>query len=137
LRWKRRARSVRLNGPLLGPEPGALRPTAPRALALLKEADRLAAEQRFEEAAHVLLFRTIDDLESHRPRTVRPALTSREIAALEGLPQPARNAFVVIAELVEQSFFGERALGEREFAVCRGAYMTFAAPASWAAETPS
>jgi len=129
---RHRHKPYRLGGPSLGAEPPSLRPGERRVQALLEEADRLAAEQRFEEAAHVLLFRTIADLESRRPRAVRPALTSRDIAALGEIPPPARGAFAAIAELVERSFFGGRPVGAAEFATCRGAYLRFADPQSWA-----
>ncbi len=112
-------------------EPLSLRPTPQRAAALLEEADRLAGEQRFAEAAHVLLFRTIADLQGRRPRALRPALTSRDIAVLAELPPPARQAFGTIAERVEHSFFGGRALGAGDFSVCRAAYLAFASPQSW------
>jgi len=128
---RNRHKPYRPGGPSLGAEPPSLRPGAQRVLALLEEADRLAAEHRFEEAAHVLLFRTIADLESRRPRAVRPALTSRDIAALGEIPPPARGAFAAIAELVERSFFGGRPVGAAEFATCRGAYLRFADPQSW------
>jgi len=132
IKYRRRDQPYRLGGPNLGAEPTSLRPGAGRARALLEEADRLAAAQRFEEAAHVLLFRTIADLESRRPRAVRPALTSRDIAALGEIPPLARGAFAAIAELVERSFFGGRPVGAAEFATCRGAYLKFADPQSWA-----
>jgi hypothetical protein len=115
----------------------SLRPPARRARALLEEADALAAAGRFDEAAHVLLYRTIDDLEGRRPRAVRPALTSRDIAALEVIPPPARGAFAVIAEVVERSFFGGRRLDAGAFAACRQAYEAFVSPQSWAAGAPT
>jgi hypothetical protein len=124
----RRAPTTALNLPR-----NDLRPTPARARALLEEADRLAAEGRFDEAAHVLLYRTIDDLEGRRPHAVRPALTSRDIAALEVIPTPARTAFSVIAQAVEKSFFGARSLDEIGFVACRQAYQAFASPQSWAA----
>lgn len=117
---------------MLGPDPASLQPSAPRARALLEEADRLAAEQRYAEAAHVLLFRTIADLQARRPRALRPALTSRDIGRLEEIPLSARGAFDVIAQRVERSFFGGRALSAADFAACRNAYVNFASPASWA-----
>jgi hypothetical protein len=115
----------------------SLRPPARRARALLEEAYALAAAGRFDEAAHVLLYRTIDDLEGRRPRAVRPALTSRDIAALEVIPPPARGAFAVIAEVVERSFFGGRRLDAGAFAACRQAYEAFVSPQSWAAGAPT
>jgi hypothetical protein len=129
--WKRRG-SRRRKPARATAQPLDLRPSAQRAAALLEEADRLAAAQRFEEAAHALLFRTIADLETRRPRALRPALTSRDIAALAEIPAPARGAFATIAERVELSFFGGRSLGAGDFSVCRTAYLAFASPQSWA-----
>lgn len=107
-------------------------PEPETAKALLEDADRLAAEGRFEEAVHLLLFRSIDDLAGRRPEAVRPALTSRDIARIEAMPGPARSAFSRIAEAVEKSFFGGRPLGRSEFAECRRAYETFAFAEGWA-----
>jgi hypothetical protein len=137
VRYRRRFKPYRVGGPSLGADPASLQPTGARALALLEEADRLAAQQRFEEAAHVLLFRTIADVESRRPRAVRPALTSRDIAGLDQIPSRARDALAIIVERVEHGFFGGRPVGAAEFAACRGAYMTFADPQSWAAGAPA
>ena len=137
LRYRRRYQPYRIGGPSLGADPASLRPTGPQAQALLEEADRLAAQERFEEAAHVLLFRTIADVETRRPRAIRPALTSRDIAGLDQIPARARAALALIVERVEHGFFGGRPVGAAEFAACRGAYLTFADPQSWAAGAPA
>lgn len=108
------------------------RPDPVRARALLADADRLAAQGRFDEAAHVLLFRSIDDIEDRRPRLVRPALTARDIAALEAVPPAARTAFARIASAVETSLFGGRALDAAAFADARAAYEAFAFGEGWA-----
>lgn len=113
------------------PAPSDWRPEPEAARALLEEADRLAAAGRFGEAIHILLFRSIDDLAGRRPGLVRPALTARDIAALEQMPATARGAFARIAERVERSFFGGRAAGAEDFAHARGDYETFAFPESW------
>jgi hypothetical protein len=107
------------------PEPGQAR-------ALLEDADRLAADGRFDEAVHLLLFRSIDDITGRRPGLVRPALTSRDIASLDSMPAPARSAFGRIAEAVERSFFGGRTVGADEFALCRREYEAFAFSEGWA-----
>src|SRR6185436_91530 len=86
------------------------RPPIARAKALLAEADRLAAQGLYAEAVHVLLFRSIEDIDARRPRTLTPALTSRDILALKEIPATARRAFARIATMVEWSFFGGRAL---------------------------
>ncbi|MGZ3404186.1 MAG: DUF4129 domain-containing protein [Phenylobacterium sp.] len=107
------------------------RPEAATARALLEDADRLAATGRFNEAIHLLLFRSIEDLAGRRPGLVRPALTSRDIAGLEQMPAPARGAFGRIAEQVERSFFGGRAVSAEDFATARGDYETFAFSEGW------
>lgn len=107
------------------------RPEPSRARALLEEADRLAGEGRFEEAIHILLFRSIDDIAGRRPGAVKPALTSRDIVRLAAMPEDARIAFARIAEAVERTFFGGRPAGRDEFARCRSDYETFAFSAGW------
>lgn len=107
------------------------RPDAQAARILLADADKLAAEGRFAEAAHLLLLRSIEDLDSRRPRTVRPALTARDIASLEALPEAARPAFGLIARLVERSLFGGAPVGADDYAGCRRAYEDFALPTGW------
>jgi hypothetical protein len=109
-----------------------LRPTPGRALALLQDADALAAQGRFAEAAHLLLLRSVADIEERRPNTIRASLTSREIAALPALPPPARNAFSFIAAAVERSLFGGRPVDAGAYADCRKAYEGFAMPQGWA-----
>lgn len=123
--YVRRKAAVRAAAPVLWtPEPE-------RAKALLEDADRLAAEGRYEEAVHLLLFRSIDDLAGRRPEAVRPALTSRDLARIEAMPRPARAAFSRIAEVVEKSFFGGRPVGAGEFGECRRAYEAFAFAEGW------
>ena len=107
------------------------KPEPARARALLEEADSLAAEGRFDEAIHVLLHRSIDDIAGRRPGAVRPALTSRDIARLAAMPEAARHAFARIAEAVERSFFGGRAAGPDEFGQVRADYEAFAFSEGW------
>lgn len=123
--WPRRRRA--------GEEEAAAdwRPEAGEARGLLGEADALAAEGRFSEAAHLLLFRSIEDIDSRRPDLVRPALTSRDIAALEAIPGPPRSAFRRIAMLVERSLFGARPLAAGDWRECRAAYEEFAFAEGW------
>ena len=63
------------------------------ARALLAEADALAAEGRFAEAVHLLLYRSVEDIEGRRPGLVKPAMTSRDLAEAQDLPTIARDAF--------------------------------------------
>jgi len=107
------------------PKP-VFRPTATRARALLEEADRLASEGRYSEAVRVLLHRSIEDIERAFPVTISPAQTSREIARLEPLSAQGRDVFTGIAQAVETSLFGGRALDAARFAECRAAYASFA-----------
>jgi hypothetical protein len=107
------------------------RPEPEKARALLEDADGLAAAGRFEEAIHLLLFRSIDDLRSRRPGAVKPALTSRDIAALETLPTGPRAAFASLARAVELTFFGGRPAGADEFGAARADYEAFAFAEGW------
>jgi hypothetical protein len=122
---RRRARAPRV-------APVDWRPDEAKARALLEDADALAAQGAYEEAVHLILYRSIDDIEGRRPRLVRPALTSRDIAALDAVPGAARAAFGKIAQVVEASFFGGRSVDKAGFAECRRAYEAFAFPEVWA-----
>jgi hypothetical protein len=127
VRWRGRAKPFK---------PGAAggldwRPKEARARLLLAQADALAAEGRYAEAAHHLLLHSIQDVEDHRPRAIRPALTSRDIARLDAIPRQPKAAFARIAELVERSFFGGAALDATGFAEARAAYETFAFEGGW------
>ncbi len=107
------------------------RPDETAARSLLADADRLAAEGRFGEAARLLLFRSIEDLSGRRPGLVRPSLTSRDIAALAEIPPAPRDAFSRLARSVEASFFGRRDLDAAAFAGARADYEAFAFPEAW------
>lgn len=107
------------------------RPAEAPARALLSEADALAAQGRYSEAAHLLLYRSIEDIDSRRPDLVRPAFTSRDIAALPALPSRPRSAFARIAMLVERSLFARRPLAETDWRDCRSAYEEFAFAEGW------
>lgn len=107
-------------------EAPAWTPTETRARALLEDADALAAEGRFDEAVHLLLFRSIDDIVAWRGDVVRPADTSRDIARAEALPPHARGVFAGIVAAVERSLFGGRALGADDWQRARADYAGFA-----------
>ena len=108
------------------------RPPLARARALLSDADRLAAEGRYAEAIHLLLFRSIEDIDAKRPHAVKPAFTSRDILDLQGLPSVARQSLSRLVATVEWSFFGGRSVDAADFSACRRAYEEFAFPESWA-----
>jgi hypothetical protein len=107
------------------------RPDEAPARALLGQADALAGRGLFAEAAHLLLFRSIADLDERKPGLVRPALTSRDIAGLDDIPSRPRGAFARIAMLVEHSLFARRPLAEGDWRECRAAYEEFAFAEAW------
>jgi len=117
LRHRRRA------GPAIAPE---WQPRADEALALLEDADRLAAGGLYDEATHLLLKRSVGQIAEARPGLLEPSATAREIAELRDLPQPARTAFRTIAERVERSLFGLRSLSADDWQQARAAYAEFA-----------
>ena len=100
-------------------------PDHAEALALLEDADRLAAEGRFAEAAHLLLQRSVQHIAAARPDWLLPASTAREIARLPQLAPAARRAFAVIAGRVEASRFARRALNGADWQAARKAYAEF------------
>jgi hypothetical protein len=101
-------------------------PDAGEAQALLEDADRLAAEGRYDEATHLLLKRSVGQIAAARPDWLEPSSTAREIAALPALPQAARGAFATIAERVERSLFALRSLSADDWHAARAAYAEFA-----------
>jgi hypothetical protein len=101
-------------------------PATGDALALLVDADALAAQGRFDEATHLLLKRSVGQIAAARPGLVEPATTARELAAIGALPDAARAAFATIAARVERSLFALRALGAEDWQAARAAYADFA-----------
>jgi hypothetical protein len=104
------------------------RPDAAMAAALLSDADRLAADGRFDEAVHLLLRRSFDDIAKTRPEWLTPASTAREIAQVSALPAAARSAFGVITVEVERSRYALHPLGYPDWTRARAAYAGFAVP---------
>lgn len=102
------------------------RPDTAASLALLEDADRLAAEGRFDEATRLLLQRSVSHIATARPDWVEPSSTARELAALPSLPDAARAAFGVITERVETSLFALRPLSRADWEAARAAYAEFA-----------
>jgi hypothetical protein len=107
------------------------RPDEAPARALLGEADALAASGDYGGAAHLLLHRSIEELDRNRPHLVQPALTSRDLAGAPALPPGPRTAFRRIVMAVETSLFGGRSLGEQDWRDCRSSYEEFAFSAEW------
>lgn len=121
--WRRRASESAEDS--WQPEEGVAR-------ALLSEAEALAAEGRFAEAARLLLRRSVEDIARRLPQFLKPSLTARDIAGADALPGAAPPAFAAIARVVEVSAFGSRAVSADAWAECRAAYARFALPDSWA-----
>ena len=101
-------------------------PEAGDALALLEDADRLAAEGRYDEATHLLLKRSVGQIAAARPDLLEPSSTAREIAELPALSDAARGAFALIAGRVERSLFALRRLSAEDWDAARAAYAEFA-----------
>ncbi len=101
-------------------------PEQKAALALLKEADYLANEGRYDEATHLLLQRSVAQIADARPDLVEPSSTARELASEPSIPDGARRAFAAIAERVERSLFALRSLSSDDWQVARDAYAEFA-----------
>ena len=121
-RWKARAA-----GPPAAPE---WAPDTAAALALLEDADALAAAGRYGEAARLLLHRSVGEIAASnrggRPDWLAPSSTAREIGASPRLPWRARQAFVVIAREVERSLFALTGLVREDWERARAAYAEFA-----------
>jgi hypothetical protein len=108
-------------------------PEQATARAWLEEADALAARGDYAEAVHHLLRRSIEDIDYRRPRLVRPALTSRDLAGAEAIPSQARALFASIVGTVERSLFGGRAVSAGEWDETRAAYAEFVLRKAWKA----
>ncbi|WP_338241402.1 hypothetical protein [Aurantiacibacter hainanensis] len=101
-------------------------PPEDEALALLEEADRLAAAGDYDEATHLLLKRSVSQIAEARPDLVEPSSTARELASEPRLPEAARTAFGLIAAPVERSLFALARLEESDWKAARAAYADFA-----------
>lgn len=107
-------------------EPEDWVPEERQARALLEDADALAAQGKFGEAAHLLLIRSVTHIADARPDWVEPSSTARELATLTSLPDAARSAFGIIAQRVERSLFALHPLQQDDWTTARAAYADFA-----------
>lgn len=103
------------------------RPSAEAAAALLEEIDALAAKGEYDEAVHLLLQRSVADLNAFRPDLVRRHFSARDISAHPLLPEDARPAFREITHWAEKSYFAAIPVGREGFEACRRAYADFVA----------
>lgn len=90
--------------------------------ALLAEADGLAAAGAYAEAVHLLLLRSVEQIEARFPGQLRQSWTSRDIARATVLPPTMAAAFGAIAAVVEAGLFGRQPVGEAAWRQCREAY---------------
>lgn len=104
------------------PDVPLYQPAEAQARILLDEVDKLAAEGRYGEAVHTLLFRSIQDIDRNRPNVVRRSLTAREIGALSVLTAEAQTAFSTIAGVSELAHFGGVLVNKAGFETARQAY---------------
>ncbi len=103
----------------------AWRPSRAAVAALLSEIDALAERGEYDEAVHLLLVRSVADINAFRPDLVRPHYSAREILSHPLLPEAARPAFRAIVQWVEKSYFAGLRVGKAGFDACRAAYMDF------------
>lgn len=106
--------------------PPEWRPAPAQARALLAEADRLAADGDYGQAVHLLLLRSIEDIERWQGNPVGTALTARDIAAATALPAAARPVFSRLVAVVERALFGQCPVSATEWQGARDAYRGFA-----------
>ena len=100
---------------------------------LVNDADALAREGRFAEAARLLLTRSVDDISTRRPGAVKPALTARAIGRLPELPEQARSAFGRLTDIVESGIWARNPLNEQDWQNARAAFESFAFGPQWRA----
>lgn len=126
--WKGKGKKSKSADDVLPP---TLKPEASTAQSLLEEADALARKGKFSEAAHLLLFRSIEDIQTRQDQRLSTALTAREIGRLDALPAQPRHALDPIIKLVERSFFGEEQVDATGWQTARASYEDFAFKAAW------
>lgn len=100
-------------------------PTQAAVSALLSEIDALAAKGEYDAAVHLLLFRTLADLNARRSNLVKPHFTARDILSHPLLPSKAHEPFSQIVHWAELSFFAGIPVGRSGFEACRAAYVAF------------
>lgn len=108
-----------------------IRPDKKTALTLLEEADKVASAGNYAEAVHLLLFRSIDDIQQRLEGGVPKSLTAREIGRLDAIPERAKSVLAPIIQIVEGSFFGDAEVTEGDWQTARKAYETFAFGEEW------
>lgn len=93
----------------------------------LDDAKALAAQGRYEEAVHLLLLHTIEDVKRQKKDHIPTCWTAREILKKSALPSKAVAAMQSIVGVVELSFFGGHAIGQAGYERCISDYESFIA----------
>jgi Domain of unknown function (DUF4129) len=96
-----------------------------RAQDWLRDAEAMAAEGRYAEAVHFLLFSSFDDIRRRLQAVLKPAWTSREILRDVPMRPTATAALNVLVETVEDSEFAGRDISADDFRRCRDTYARF------------
>lgn len=123
--------------------PALYQPESAQARILLAQVDDLAAQGKYAEAVHRLLFRSIQDIDMNRPNVIRRSLTSREIAELKILTPKSAQVFSNIAATVERAFFGGQNIVKPDFDRVRADYVDLtqtsdhSASGTWTAPKPN
>lgn len=106
-----RAAVPELAVPVQPQSPRSPRAERPERAPALDDAERLAAEGRWDEALHALLLQAIRLVSGRLPAPLPPSSTSRELLRLVPLAEEARQAFAGMVRAVELSLFGGAAVG--------------------------
>lgn len=109
------------------------RPDTQASRDLLIEAEALAEQGRYDEAVHLLLGRSLEEIARRKPDLIKPALTARAIGGMEEIPPAPRTAFATIATIVERGIWARRAVTQPDWHAARDAYGAFAYGESWRA----
>lgn len=117
---------LRRRNPVTGDNAPEWTPEEARARALLADADARAAAGDYDGAVHIILLRSIDDIEVWRGKLLTPSMTARDIARATELPEAARSVFARIAAVVERSIFAGQRLSADDWRAARDDYAAFA-----------
>lgn len=102
-------------------------PAGKGTLPTLDEAERLAADQNYSEAIHVLLLVALDALFKRLNAALPKAHTSREILTDERLRETWRKDLELLVGAVEEALFAGKAPGQKNYSACRSTYDNLAA----------
>ncbi|MDR3203190.1 MAG: hypothetical protein LBV23_00385 [Deltaproteobacteria bacterium] len=87
------------------------------------QAQSLAAQGLYNQAAHALLLQTIEEMSRKLNLSIPESLTSREIAQGFKLTLEAKERLSALVDLVEKSWFGHLIYGPEEYKLCFKAFL--------------